>query len=233
MWSYYGSKSKLIDLYPKPTESLIIEPFAGTARYALKYYERDVIINDKYEIVARIWKFLQSCSPNDILNLPNLQVGDKINRDDFDCIEMAWLMGFMIKQGGVTPDLTMSNWGSINYARSKKRIAENLFKIKHWKVLNLDYREIPNTKATWFIDSPYVNGGQKYKYSSKKLDFRLLGKWCQERTGQVIVCENTKADWLPFMPMKSMNGLRYSTVEAIWTNQHTHYHNIQTQLQLQ
>ena len=176
----------------------------------------------------RIWKFLQQCSPSDILGLPDLEKGDKINRDDFDCIEMAWLMGFMIKQGGVTPDLTMSKWGKVNYDRSKKRIAENLFKIKHWQILNVDYTELQNYNGTHFIDSPYQTGGYKYRHS--KIDFQFLANWSRQRNGQVIVCENTKADWLPFVPMKSMNGLRYSTTEAIWTNYNTHFDNVQVSM---
>lgn len=37
MWSYYGSKTKLVDLYPPPKTDKIIEPFCGSAKYSLKY----------------------------------------------------------------------------------------------------------------------------------------------------------------------------------------------------
>jgi len=33
MFSYYGSKSKIVDYYPPPKHKRIIEPFAGSARY--------------------------------------------------------------------------------------------------------------------------------------------------------------------------------------------------------
>ena len=36
MWSYYGSKSKIINKYPEPLYGKVIEPFAGTARYAMR-----------------------------------------------------------------------------------------------------------------------------------------------------------------------------------------------------
>lgn len=39
MWSYYGSKANVIGWYPPPMHDKIIEPFAGTARYALKYWD--------------------------------------------------------------------------------------------------------------------------------------------------------------------------------------------------
>ena len=38
------------------------------------------------------------------------------------------------------------------------------------------------------------------------------------RKGQVIVCENTKADWLPFYAMKNLKGSIHKTTEAIWSN---------------
>lgn len=47
MFSYYGSKSKVVDLYPSPKFGKIIEPFAGSARYSLKYFDRDVLLVDK------------------------------------------------------------------------------------------------------------------------------------------------------------------------------------------
>lgn len=75
MFSYYGSKSRVVKFYPKPKYDRIIEPFAGSARYSLLYYDRDVTIVDKYEVVVKIWKWLQLCSPNDILSLPDLTTG--------------------------------------------------------------------------------------------------------------------------------------------------------------
>lgn len=223
MFSYYGSKSKLVHLYPKPVHDTIIEPFAGSARYALEYWERDVILIDKYDVLVRIWQYLQSCSVKDIAQLPNLQAGTKIVRANFDCIEQAWLMGFLLKRGSIRPDLTVSTWGEVEIPRGKKRIIDNLHKIKHWKILHGDYSIVPNQVATWFIDSPYEAAGVKYVCSSKKIDFSLLGTWCIERLGQTIVCESAGAEWLPFMPMKRMNGLKYSTVDSIWSNLPTAY----------
>lgn len=54
MWSYYGSKTKLVDLYPPPKFDKIIEPFAGTAKYSMKYWENDVILIEKYDVVYNI-----------------------------------------------------------------------------------------------------------------------------------------------------------------------------------
>jgi hypothetical protein len=78
MFSYYGSKSKLVDYYPRPKHDRIIEPFAGSARYSLKYFDREVTLVDKYEVICRIWKWLQLCSRQDILSLPVLGKGEDI-----------------------------------------------------------------------------------------------------------------------------------------------------------
>ena len=66
MFSYYGSKSKIVHLYPTPKMDKIIEPFAGSARYSLKYWTKDILILDKYSVIIDIWKYLQNASKNDI-----------------------------------------------------------------------------------------------------------------------------------------------------------------------
>ena len=87
MWSYYGSKSKIINLYPPPKYGNIIEPFAGTARYALKFFDHDVLLVDKYEIVVEIWHYLQQASPNDVLGLPITKRGDEIENYNLSRVE--------------------------------------------------------------------------------------------------------------------------------------------------
>jgi hypothetical protein len=220
MFSYYGSKSKVVHLYPKPKFGKIIEPFAGSARYSLKYFDRDVLLVDKYPVIVGIWKWLQQASPKDVLALPSPKPGETINRDDFDCIEQAWLMGFMVQGGVNAPRLTVSSVGNFGTGieRDKKRIAEDLYKIKHWKIELGSYENIPNQEATWFIDPPYQFGGHEYTCSNRDISFSRLGEWCKSREGQTLVCENTKATWLPFYPMREMQGSQFQTVEAIWSN---------------
>jgi hypothetical protein len=231
MWSYYGSKSKLVQYYPKPKCDLIIEPFAGSAKYSLKYFEKDVLLVDKYEKLVRIWKWLQQCSIIDIKKLPSLKLGQTINRDMFDCDEQFWLMGFIVQNGVNSPRKTVSKFvANGNIETKKKNIYENLFKIKHWEIKQGTYQDIQNKKATWFIDPPYQYGGEYYIESNKKIDFKYLGEWCKNRNGQVIVCENTKANWLPFNPMVEFQGSMHKTTEAIWCNELTSYDFKQTEL---
>jgi len=60
MWSYYGSKSKVVDLYPPPKQDKIIEPFAGSARYALKWFDRDILLVDKYPVIVDFMELLKA-----------------------------------------------------------------------------------------------------------------------------------------------------------------------------
>jgi len=229
MWSYYGSKSKVVDLYPPPKQDKIIEPFAGSARYALKWFDRDILLVDKYEVVVNLWKWLQQCGEKDILGLPELERGKKFDTNGL-IEEQINLLGFIAGQGVARPQMTCGSFEGMNSYKSKKRIAENLFKIKHWEIKLGSYEDIENQKATWFIDPPYQFGGEYYKHSTKNIDFANLAEWCKSRLGQTIVCENTKADWLDFKPMKEMQGSMYKTTEAIWSNIPTNYDNVQQTL---
>lgn len=42
-----------------------------------------------------------------------------------------------------------------NWEISKRIMAQNLYKVKHWEIINGDYTEAPDIKATWFVDPPY------------------------------------------------------------------------------
>ena len=225
MWSYYGSKSKIINLYPPPAYGKIIEPFAGTARYALKYFDRDVLLVDKYPVIVSIWKWLQKCSEKDILGLPNIGADQTINDFKWDCEEAKMLIGFQIASSVASPRITPTERKTTLRPKQQRyqlqRMAKNLHKIRHWKIICGDYRDLANEQATWFIDPPYQIGGEHYRMSNKALDFGELADWCKTRNGQSIVCENTKADWLPFLPMRKMRGSLHTTTEAIWSNMPT------------
>jgi hypothetical protein len=54
--------------------------------------------------------------------------------------------------------------------------------------------------------------------SNKDIDYKNLAEWCKNRNGQIIVCENSKADWLPFQNIKLMQGSKYRTMESMFVN---------------
>jgi len=226
MWTYYGSKANIVDHYPSPKHDKVIEPFAGTARYSLKWFEKEVLLIEKYDVVVGIWKWLQQCSKDDIKRLPHfVDPGQSIDSLGLDCAEAKDLMGFLIGFGMERPRKTASvkrmitRPNHVNY--SLNRIADNLFKIKHWKIKQGDYVDIQNQKATWFIDAPYQYGGKCYPFGSNKINYEQLAIWCEQRQGQVIVCENMKADWLNFKPMISHKTTTGMQSEGIWSNQPT------------
>lgn len=223
MWSYYGAKTNIVHVYPPPKYGKIIEPFAGTARYSCKYWDREVILVDAYPVIAAIWKWLQVCSKADIEKLPRFfKQGERIDKINFDCQEAKWLVGFLIGKGierpreKVVDRITKIRPNAVNF--QLKRIANSLEKIRHWQIVEGSYVDIPNQDATWFIDPPYQFGGNAYVVSNKKLNFPELAAWCKSRQGQVMVCENTKADWMNFKPMVLQKGSVAKTTEAIWTN---------------
>lgn len=213
MWSYYGRKSKIIKYYPKPIYDTIIEPFAGTAVYSLYQdnWKKNIILVDKYKLIIDLWKWLIQVSEQEILNLPDMNRGDKIT-DLNICSEAKHLIGFCINRGSQRPKLTASGFNSWN--KNKKEIAKNLYKIRHWKAYYNTYKNIPNKEATWFIDPPYQFGGELYVEHT--INFKDLSKWCQSRQGQVIVCENDKANWLSFQALVELQGQRHRTQEVIY-----------------
>ena len=228
MFSYYGSKSKIVQYYPSPTCDKIIEPFAGSARYSLRYFEKDVLLVDKYKVIVDIWHYLQQASEKDILGLPKLTKGMDIRTLNL-CLEEKLLLSFMCS-ASTHSIYTVTTWKERDYFTAKSFIISNLYKIKHWKIIQGSYEDLPNEHATWFIDPPYQFGGDRYNESNKNIDFNSLSNWCKSRNGQVIVCENTKATWMDFKPVIQMQGSVCKTTEAIWTNFPTQYDSIQQDL---
>lgn len=215
MWSYYGTKKKIAKYYPEPIYDKIIEPFAGAAQYSLygDNWKKEVILLDKYQVITDLWKWLQVVTPKEIMDLPTLQEGDCL--DDFNLSrEEKYLIGFCINSGSSQPKKTAKKFNS--WTRTQKYVAENLYKIKHWKIMEGDYNQLENEEATWFIDPPYFKGGIWYRHSNKQINYDELSKWCRSRKGQVIVCENSSATWLPFKPLVEMNGQLHKTMEVIW-----------------
>ena len=220
MFSYYGSKSKIIGKYPEPTHNLVIEPFAGSAQYALRYYERKVVLVEKYDKIFRVWKYLQQAQPKDVTGLPDVSASTRLEEiDGFSQLELEekWLIGLCSNQGSASPKNVSRARNGWN--RQKHKIASNLHKIRHWDIRLGSYETIENTEATWFIDPPYQIQGKWYTKGckNKDIDYLHLSEWCRSRDGQVIVCENKGADWLDFKPLVDFHGQIHKRTEVIWT----------------
>lgn len=219
MFPYFGAKGRIARLYPAPRWGRLIEPFAGSARYALLHRDRDVWINDLDPLIYRIWKYIQDASEADIEALPVLRAGESL--DDFRWLsaEERSLVGFCLGYGQVSPRVTCTDWADRKQRclLLKKQILENRQYVRDWKITNLHYADLPDEDATWFIDPPYQHAKARYRYHCVA-DYDRLAAWCRSRTGQVVVCEGGGADWLPFRPFAEQQvctGKMYQ--EVIWT----------------
>lgn len=221
MFSYYGSKSKIVDYYPPPKHGKIIEPFAGSARYSLKWFDRDITLIDKDENIVNVWRYLQQASEKDILGLPKLTAGLDLRTLTMSDEERLFV-GFLVGVGRAKPAFKVSPFAAVHFSGIKRRdkyekIAEQLYKIRHWTILHGDYTLAPDVLATHFIDPPYqVAGRVHYRYSAKQINFDTLAAWVNTRKGQVIVCENDGANWLPFQPLATLHGANRTSVEAVY-----------------
>jgi len=229
-FSYFGSKYRLAKHYPVPEYDEIIEPFAGSAGYALLYPDKQVTLYEVSEPIVKLWKWLTTVSEDEVLALPtNEKDGpprfhkDHPAESEVSSEPALILMGLWLTESQTIHSrypLSLSRGG--NWTRRKKEmIASQLKHIRHWKVEHKSFEEIPNRRATWFVDPPYEKAGHRYRHW--KIDYSSLGKWCRERDGQVIVCEQEPARWLPFkhfvVPRKVHNASNKEYKELIWHKQ--------------
>jgi hypothetical protein len=204
-----------------------VEPFAGSAGYSLRYPDLDVVLVERDPAIAAVWRFLIGVKPAEVLALPDLMAGQD-TRDLGLAPGPTALIGFWCTRGGASPNRTLSAWGRNPRYRSqfwgpraRHRIASQVEAIKHWRIIEGDYTEAPSITATWFIDPPYQEAGRHYRHGSKAIDYAALSAWCRQRPGEVIVCENTGADWLPFVHHSTIKANESKTggktsAEAIW-----------------
>lgn len=226
-FGYYGGKWRdAVKHYPEPIFGTIVEPFAGSAGYALRYFYRRILLCEIDPILSQVWHYLIRVSPKEILAIPDVEEGQSV--DDLKiCQEARWLVGFWLNRGVASPKKTPSKWmrdgirpGSFWGDRVRNTIATQVGAIRHWKILQCSYAEAPALRnATWFVDPPYQHAGQHYRYGSDQIDYSALSGWCRTRPGQVIVCENQGADWLPFLPLAAVKTTRAAqrSKEVYWT----------------
>lgn len=228
-WRYFGGKWRAAPRYPKPRYDTIIEPFAGAAGYSLRYPDRQVILVERYHVVAEIWRWLISATPDDVMAIPIVESTDDLPGDVPD--GARWLVGFNLNSATTSPCRTLSagrrklaalgrryeGWT----AAKRDQVAGQVNAIKHWQVIEGDYWNTPAKVATYFVDPPYEKAGVHYKHSN--IDYENVALWCRWWPGQVIVCEAAGATWLPFVPFADIKsfgaaGRKQTSTEVIWTN---------------
>lgn len=227
-WRYYGGKYRAAPRYPIPLYPTIVEPFAGAAGYSLRYPDRNVILVERYAIVAGIWRYLIGVSADEIRRIPYVEHVDAL--PDWVPQEARWLVGFSMNDAIASPRKQLSagriklrsmgrqfeGWSDAK----RERIASQVGSIRHWKVIEGDYSCAPSIEAAWFVDPPYQIAGSHYVHRMAHGEYAGLSDWCRLRRGQVIVCENAGATWLPFSPLGAFKSGPATKVthEVIWTN---------------
>jgi hypothetical protein len=194
----------------------------------LRYPNRMVKLFDADPIIYSVWHYLIHVRPEEIRGLPLLFT--HLNELDLPQ-EAKWLIGFWLNKGTTQPSKSPSKWmrdyqamqpGCTYWSAAVvERIASQVPHIRHWTIEQASWETIPDMEASWFIDPPYQVAGRAYKFHD--IDYPALGDWCRSRSGQVIVCENAGATWLPFQPFRTIKGLEgkcggKKSVEVIWTN---------------
>lgn len=208
MFYYYGRKKQIVRHYPSPSYDVIVEPFAGAAAYAFHHNSsvKQVILVEKDEKVAEVWRWLiHDATVEDIRNLPDLRPGDR-STEFLHIIHAATKMAFAFKRIKVTPILAR------NWEISRRVIAQSINKVRHWTIINGDFKMAPDIEATWFIDPPYRGkSGMGYRYNSALIDYEELAAWALSRKGEIICCEGEGANYLPFLPLVELKGVAGKT----------------------
>lgn len=221
MFSFYGTKRSLAERYPAPQYGRIIEPFAGAAGYAMLYPENEVILIDKDHEIVALWKYLQQASKRDILSLPDLMPGQRVSSFRSLIAPEADLLGRFASANSAHAKDTVQERGAKAWQAAKPRIAASVSLVRHWTIMEGDYFDAPDLKATWFIDPPYQSRGEWYDWSSRDINYNHLREFCLDRRGLVIACENLDNDWLPRRPKpriisKDHQGMIQKNVEVAW-----------------
>lgn len=208
-FSYFGSKVSLAKHYPAPEFDTIIEPFAGSAGYSCLYYERDVRLYDVDATVVGVWKYLIAATERDIMGLPlDPQGAVLLSQAERDFIGFWWRRCGSVPSGRPVPWMLTGKYESSFWSEAtRKRIAQQVERINHWKVEQASYETIQNAPATWFIDPPYEAQGGRYKHCAA--DYKHLAVWAKELNGQRIVCEDAGASWLPFTALYENLTVKY------------------------
>lgn len=104
-FSYFGSKWLLAKKYGVPKFDLVIEPFAGSAAYAVYHEPKRALLLDINPRVVGVWKYLITASEDEILRLPT----DFETVDQLDiCQGAKWLIGYWLNKANAEPRTSRS-----------------------------------------------------------------------------------------------------------------------------
>lgn len=209
-FKYFGSKARASGHLPPPLLDHIIEPFAGSASYSVRYNAPRVTLIEKSPIIAGVWRYLIRVSESEILALPDVYQGDLVASLPV-CEEARNLIGLSIGPGNRAPQNRVSPWFGRMPAHRKKRgaddsvwgpglrarITRQLPEIRHWEIVEGEYMRAQDVRAIWIVDPPYQHVRAQYSVRNT-IDYAHLSSWVRSRQGVALVHEQAGANWLPF-----------------------------------
>lgn len=210
MFPYFGKKQRHAKDYPAPEYSIVIEPFAGSMGYTMFHRPDKALGIDADSRVVELWHRGVDMGLSGRLPDPPV-VG---SRTDDLFVKLCSYSEHALTSGTMTVTTRMvRDWGTVT-----TRMAEaGRWSNKHVEYMHGTYSDAPDIEATWFIDPPYQKANRR-GYKHRSIDFSALAEFCRSRRGQVIVCEQSGADWLPFHPLYDLGSHRGSkSTEVIWT----------------
>ena len=232
LFKWFGSKWLSSRLLPVPEHETLFEPFAGSAGYSLRHYERTVTLCERDPHLFALWTWLiQEATERAIREIPlDLKEGSDIREVGLSKGQELLLKTWQ-RTNNVGDCWTISPWGNKPgqwTANTRSRVASEFHAIKHWKVERDAFQVLGRTEvATWLIDPPYRFN---YQYRGSPLDYVTLAKSVLDLHGQVIVCEaacqktGALPTWLPFtffgsrITSRRKSNNNHHSNELIWTN---------------
>lgn len=165
-FQYYGGKKGLARYYPPPAFGTIIEPFAGSAGYALHWAtpQTKVVLIEKDPAIVAIWRRLQAPDAlEDVLSIDCPTLGDRTS----ELLVVAGCGGsqfFEMLRGATSRQVTsymVQHWPS-----ARSTLADAVRRVRGWTIIEGDYTDAPDTRATWFVDPPSSSANRKAPHGS-------------------------------------------------------------------
>ena len=201
---YYGGKWRAAMRYPAPKHDHIVEPFAGGAGYSLRYWWLDVTLRDVDATLIRAWHWLQESSARDVMLLGDVRPG--MRADEVSACDGARAFAtYNTNNASARGRPTFTERAAKTWNRCRVCWSRWPDRVRHWNIYADNFDAVHDEVATWFIDAPYSTPAGAH-YRAAALDYDALAVWCQSRRGQVTVCEQAGATWLPFQPFGHVKG---------------------------
>jgi hypothetical protein len=194
----------------------IFEPFAGSAGYALRHYEKQVQIYESNQYLAGLWKWLIGSATSDLIRAIPIDLPEGT---DIQALDLEKGQKLLLKHWQRTNNYgdcwTISPWGNKPgqwTANTRARVAEQFEAVRHWSFAPVFY----NMPGTYFIDPPYL---YNYRYGAKTFDHVALASTLSQipHPYQIVACEalcpktGKRPHYLPFADFRSVVTSRRKT----------------------